>query len=140
LDVFEPSLQSIPNQSFTTDQLSFLTAAIIEMGIINCTHVIAVMTPNTRGTQWVPYEYGRITDSPIKGKACAWKHPQLIELPEYMYLGELTTNEIEIQNWFIKEYDSMKSNFPECNNCNVEEDYAKEKKRLLQESTLSLPN
>jgi hypothetical protein len=41
-------------------ELSIFTAALIEMGLLNCTHVIAALTGNTKGSQWVPYEYGRL--------------------------------------------------------------------------------
>lgn len=43
---------------------SIVTAAIIEMALLNCSHVIAVMTNNTAGSQWVPYEYGRVKEPP----------------------------------------------------------------------------
>lgn len=108
VDVLDPGLRSLDdNTYYTKEQISILTACIIEMALINCTHVITLMTPNTRGSQWVPYEYGRITEIPsVYERACAWKHPLLskADLPEYMDLGIIAENEHDIISWLNKEY------------------------------------
>src|SRR5271165_4687046 len=58
-------------------------AAIIEMALRNCTHVIAAHTPpppNTswRPSQWIPYELARAkAGSVISRQAAGWFHPQV---------------------------------------------------------------
>ena len=58
-------------------------AAIIEMALLNCTHVIAAHTPppNTswRPSQWIPYELARAkkAGSVISRQAAGWFHPQV---------------------------------------------------------------
>jgi hypothetical protein len=106
LDILDPGLQSLPNmQMLSEDQKRWLIAGIIEMGIINSTHVISLITSNTIGSMWVPYEYGRITGIPtVSGRACAWKHPGLqYYFPEYLLLGNVTQNEYDINNWLQAE-------------------------------------
>lgn len=66
LDVLDPTLtapafNSVPGAS-TPSQTAAAIAAIVEMALLNSTHVMAVMTVNTKGSQWVPYEYGRVRD------------------------------------------------------------------------------
>ena len=108
LDIFDPGLRLLANNTTIPSNLvPLITACIIEMALINCTHVIACMTPATRGTLWMPYEYGRITKIPgFYRRACAWLHPDLIpaDFPEYMHLGVIAKNEQEISRWLNSEY------------------------------------
>ena len=86
---------------------SVLTAAIIEMALLNCTHVLAAMTCNTSGSQWVPYEYGRVKEPRALSTAssCWWDTTTLssISFPEYMHLGAILLNEAEISMWLQQE-------------------------------------
>jgi hypothetical protein len=107
LDVFSPVL-SFPVPPGAQTQLSaFATAAVIEMGLLNSSHVMAVMTPNTMGAQWVPYEYGRVRDPvPITWQAACWPESSLLPsaVPEYLYLGAITNSETDIKKWLLSEY------------------------------------
>lgn len=92
----------------TPIEISILTAAIIEMGLLNCTHVIAAMTKNTKGSQWVPYEYGRIKEAtPVAMNAASWWDattlPKIEDLPEYLYLAPVLANETRIRAWLAGE-------------------------------------
>jgi hypothetical protein len=107
VDVLDPDLQSLTNSRIPERLFPLITACIIEMALINCTHVIACLTPNSRGTLWIPYEYGRITELPgLSVNACAWLNPNLlsVDFPEYMLLGEITKNEREIETWLQSEW------------------------------------
>ena len=64
VDVLDPDLQALSKSTIAGSLIPLVTACIIEMALINCTHVIACMTPHSRGTLWIPYEYGRITELP----------------------------------------------------------------------------
>jgi hypothetical protein len=106
LDVLDPDLNKLPAIKNFTNLLPLLTACIIEMALINCTHVLACLTPNSRGTLWIPYEYGRITELPgLSTNACGWLHPDLPagECPDYMLLGRITETEKEIETWLANE-------------------------------------
>lgn len=103
VDVLDPNLSAIGAHP-DPDDIAILTAAIIEMALINCTHVLVIMTPNTKGSLWVPYEYGRITELPtVHGRAAAWLHPGLNSPPEYLLLGVIAKTEFDIETWFESE-------------------------------------
>ena len=76
-----------------------LIAGIIEMALLNSTHVIAVMTQRTLSSTWVPYEYGRVkADLPHSDTAACWV-PRDLLLPAYLYLGEVTRTKGGVQRW-----------------------------------------
>ncbi|QJW90835.1 hypothetical protein HNV11_16350 [Spirosoma taeanense] len=98
LDVLDPALKALPTFShLSAKRLALLTACIIEMGLINSTHVLAVMTRKTKGGEWVPYEYGRVRQ--VNNTSC-WKHPNhIFTLPDYIELGAITNSEATINSW-----------------------------------------
>jgi len=118
LDALDPwlnALQNKPPGSLSKRQETFLTAGIIEIALVNCSHVIALLTPNMRGTLWVPYEYGRVKDVPIGSlRAGAWIDPGLSpqDLPEYTVLGVMTHKEQEICSWHETELVSWSATCP----------------------------
>jgi hypothetical protein len=107
LDVHDPTLKIANGINILKPKKSILIAGIIEMALINCSHVMAVMTTKTKGSQWVPYEYGRIADVPGVYDACAWQDPSLIDVPGYMYLRPRLHDRKSIDGWF-------KSQNPNC--------------------------
>src|SRR5262249_36624209 len=93
--------------ALTQFEMNVLQAAIIEMALINCTHVVALMTQRTAGSQWVPYEYGRIDRG---GRAkdpatayCVTASIKITDLPEYLHLAPIHKLESEIRLWFRAE-------------------------------------
>ncbi len=107
LDVLDPSLRALGvSGSGNQAQKALATALIIEMALLNCSHLLAVMTDNTAGTMWVPYEYGRVKDlAPISVNPSAWLHVERSTptVPEYMLLGVQHHSECEIDNWLADE-------------------------------------
>lgn len=104
LDVLDPVLAGL--QGVSSGQRSYLvaigTASIIEMALHNSTHVLAVITKNTAGSAWVPYEYGRVQRGASAWPAGCWVDPAVerkTTLPEYLYLGPITRSEPEIEQW-----------------------------------------
>jgi hypothetical protein len=108
LDVLDPALSGVagaPSLPSTADQAA-ATAAVIEMALLNSSHVVAVMTPNTRGSQWVPYEYGRVKAPDTTSlQAAIWldKSVPASSLPEYVHLGAILKSELEIRQWLKSE-------------------------------------
>jgi hypothetical protein len=102
LDVFDPSLQALQAaaSSLKPSQVALLTAGIVEMALVNSTHILVAMTPATRGSLWVPFEYGRVKDVPLASQRTAvWAHPQLApqDFPEYCFLGVIARSEGQIR-------------------------------------------
>ena len=101
------ALETKLQRPLTAFEKDILTAAVIEMALLNCTHVLAVMTQNTVGSQWVPYEYGRVKEPPPLSceASCWWDYTSLpsANFPEYMFLGEILGIESEICLWFRSE-------------------------------------
>jgi hypothetical protein len=100
LDIYDPILKIANGIKIPEPQKSISIAGMIEMALINCTHVLAVMTTKTKGSLWVPYEYGRIADVPGVYDASAWQHPALIGVPGYMYLRPILHDRQSIDGWF----------------------------------------
>ncbi|HEV8482632.1 MAG TPA: hypothetical protein VGV87_03655, partial [Blastocatellia bacterium] len=84
----------------SNSQTSAAIASVIEMGLINSTHVLAVITQNTMGSAWVPYEYGRVKTGlgVTTPQAACWIHNvPASPIPEYLYLGEVATTKQDLQ-------------------------------------------
>ena len=105
IDILDPVL-SVPSAATGLSQ-PLLTACIIEMALLNCTHVIALMTPNSPGSAWIPYEYGRVKNRRLVSfNVAAWIHPRFTRkiFPDYMCLGQNTYDETQIEKWMTDEY------------------------------------
>jgi hypothetical protein len=113
LDVLDATLQSTARASTGTSADALAVALIIEMALLNCTHVIALITPRTPGTYWVPYEYGRVKDSsPHSLRAGCWIHQDVTYWPEYLELGVKTESDDDIRSWLRGEWTAWKRQFP----------------------------
>jgi hypothetical protein len=111
LDVLDSRLQGTAQASTGTPSDALGIALIIEMALLNCTHVIALITPRTPGTYWVPYEYGRVKDSsPHSLRAACWIDQRVTYQPEYLELGVKTRSDDDIRDWLrgeISEWDRV---------------------------------
>ena len=94
LDVLDPQLSGNQSQNATA------IANIIEMALLNCTHVLAVMTDNSLGSNWIPYEYGRVKEKRLMvSNVCAYTFQLSKMLPEYMLLGEVVDDDKGLLGW-----------------------------------------
>lgn len=61
LDILDPNLQQLVGAagSLPPEIAAVAMAACIEMGLLNSTHVLAIVTPDALSSRWVPYEFGR---------------------------------------------------------------------------------
>ena len=111
-------LEASIGRPLNLSEKAILIAAIIEMALLNCTHVIAVMTGATAGSQWVPYEYGRVKEARVRSSrvACWWDSTSLRlgDLPEYLHLSQMNKNEAEVLHWL---QDEMKLHIGKGNAC-----------------------
>ncbi len=94
MDVLDPTLTSV-NLLSSTQQKSVLIATIIEMALLNSSHVIATITNRTATSQWVAYEFGRVKDQTVvASESGSWIHPtEKPSVAEYLYLCPRHTNE-----------------------------------------------
>ena len=122
LDVWDPQLQALQVQarfSLKGEQKAQAIASVIEMVLLNSTHVLAEMSPDTRGSLWVPYEYGRVKDEAVLSfQAACWTHPALRarDFPEYLRLGAVHRTEHEMRGGFGQELSGWRSVNRDCMN------------------------
>jgi hypothetical protein len=88
-----------------------LLAGIIEIALLNSTHVIALHTSHSAGSKWIPYELGRAKARSIfSTQAAGWF--ETTNLPEtcgeYVYLTWQTFSDPDIQNWLRLRQPSVK--------------------------------
>lgn len=117
LDVLEPALHFPNRLAPTPEQRALAVATIVEMGLLNSTHVLALMTTAAERSRWVPYEYGRVKDSSMYSpNAACWIDSQLATatLPEYLLLGARTHSDLEISTWLQTELIAWQSIRPQC--------------------------
>ena len=100
LDVEDPVLTGV-SRTPSSQQKAVLIATIIEIALLNSTHVIATMTKLTEQSTWVPYEFGRVKDQTVVAdESCSWVHPiQRPKLAEYLYLCPYVETENAVENW-----------------------------------------
>jgi hypothetical protein len=81
-------------------------AEAIERGLANCTHLLALISPKTRVSWWVPYEIGSVRG---RSKPLAFfVHKDVSELPAYLVFGREILDQIDFYNW-AKEISSRSS-------------------------------
>ena len=108
LDIVDPKIAAASlKRDLTAYQQAILLAAIIEMALLNCTHVVAVMTKNVPGTMWMPYEYGRVKDSTLTSlRIAAWfdQSWQLSNIAEYFHLGQKLYSDPAVRYWLKRQF------------------------------------
>lgn len=107
LDIEDPSLAAINSIQGLIPAIvkAVLIAATIEIGLLNSTHVIALLSQNAAGSQWIPYEYGRAKSCwPLQNRklwspnAATWIQ-STVNPPEYAYLANVLRTERGLRNW-----------------------------------------
>lgn len=89
-------LDVLDSESQTTDDIT----GVITVNISRCSHLIAVISPSTSQSWWVPFEIGEAT---ISGRRIASFNSGYGSLPEYLKKWPQMTNDDHI-NLFIKAY------------------------------------
>jgi hypothetical protein len=85
---------------------AFLLAAIIEIALLNSTHVMTLHTTNSAGSAWIPYELGRAKARKIlSSQAAGWFDPPKIlpaGCPEYVRLANQTFSHQDVEDGLMK--------------------------------------
>ena len=103
LDVHDPVLTFATGNPLPPLVKSVLIAAIIEMGLLNSSHVVSLQTTRSRHSRWVPYEFGRAKARlPFSGNAASWFEKGIVPDPDgdYLSLAFCAPTELDLQNWF----------------------------------------
>lgn len=89
LDAFNPALSTSGNPEKVT--------GVIDFGLSACTHLLAVVSDNTRGSWWVPYEFGVARNRPVP---CGLTLLQNVkDLPEYLQTAHTVQDVYGLVNW-----------------------------------------
>ena len=111
LDIHDPNLKNAQLFQGALGPLRYaiVIAAIIEMALINCTHVVAAHTLSTQQdiqwvpSQWIPYEFGRAKARGIvTAQAAGWFQPPIApeKRGEYVLLANVLRTDQEVVDWF----------------------------------------
>jgi hypothetical protein len=109
LDIHDPTLQWANGRITSLGNVAgaILLAAIIEIALLNSTHVIALHTINSAGSTWIPYELGRAKARKIfSSQAAGWFDPPKIlpsGCPEYVHLAHQTFSHQDVEDWLMKQ-------------------------------------
>lgn len=108
LDLHDPSLAKLnaklrAHNSLPPTVKALATATIIEMALLNCTHVLAIWSAGTRGSEWVPYEYGRVKHPKLTSLRTAVLANNRFRIPDYVYLGLRHKTLRDVENWLHNE-------------------------------------
>jgi len=72
-------------------------ALAIERGLMHCTHLLALLSPKTKGFWWVPYEIGSCR---AREKTFAFLvHKDLSDLPAYLIFGKNLLDQYDFYKW-----------------------------------------
>ncbi|GGB80643.1 hypothetical protein GCM10008019_41140 [Deinococcus soli (ex Cha et al. 2016)] len=91
VDVYIEALAPISNRdpSVVTD--------VIDFGLNACSHLIAIISNNTRGSWWVPYEIGIAKHRPVPYGLLVLDN--VTQLPEYLANAPIIKDNYELINW-----------------------------------------
>jgi hypothetical protein len=120
LDVHDPTLALVNRLPANDPRKSLLIAAIVEIALLNCSHVIALHTSSSRSSRWVPYELGRAKAHGIVSRqAAGWfQQGQTVSgCGDYVQLAVMTHDEHQIGAWLQKDVGGKANNVPFGKDC-----------------------
>jgi hypothetical protein len=106
LDVHDPHLVAATGSSLPSPAYEVLIAALIEIALLNTTHIVSVHTKSSDGSRWMPYEMGRAKQRRVfSSRSCGWfdSSSDPASRPvvgEYMFLAAQAKSEAELNAWF----------------------------------------
>lgn len=99
LDVWDPTLSKLQHSALPDKAKGMLIALSIEMGLLNSTYLVALITENAAGSAWIPYEYGRVKPKSPFAVEVAARLSRGVTAAEYLHLGAKVKNDDEVINW-----------------------------------------
>lgn len=105
LDVHDPTLMRV--NAFASEPLrSILIALIVEIALLNSTHVIALHATHSIASRWVPYELARAKARGLTSlQAAGWFEPGQTPKTcgDYVQLAVMTNDEQQVIDWIRME-------------------------------------
>jgi hypothetical protein len=114
LDVHDPTLMRI-NATLSNPLRSILIAFIVEIALLNSTHVIALHTTHSVASRWVPYELARAKARGLTSpEAAGWFEPGQTpsSCGDYVQLAVMTHNEPQVIDWIRRVPRAGSANVP----------------------------
>jgi hypothetical protein len=116
LDIHDPVLV-LANRIVPPSDLRYpiIIAAIIEMALLNSTHLIAVHSVHSLSSKWVPYELGRVRDRRIRSSNTGgWFHPAILpnQCGDYVHLCKIATGGEPLVISWLKKWANGRSALP----------------------------
>jgi hypothetical protein len=105
LDIHDLGFSTTGAPSVPASIHAALIAVIIEMALLNCTHVVSMQTKNARGSRWVPYELGRAKERVrIATNAASWFEDPIWLDPggDYLALTFCAQRDLDLYAWLHK--------------------------------------
>ena len=99
VDVWLDDLERLPEQPSTPAEHLKLTEAI-ETGLQSSTHLLALVTPHTKGSWWVPFEIGSCRA--LRRGLAFLLHRDVSDIPSYMVVGESLVDKEALFAWAEK--------------------------------------
>jgi hypothetical protein len=112
LDIHNPALRFANVTTAPPPIKAVVIAAIIEIGLLNSSHVVAVQTSASQRSRWVPYEFGRAKQRlPVSGRAASWFESGTGPDPngDYLSLAFCAATESQLEGWFVAQRGSAPS-------------------------------
>ena len=105
LDVHNPNLTYLNGSTIPTPAKEILIAAVIEMALLNCSHLLAVITQKSFGSKWIPYEFGRAKlRLLVSGNSSVWLDNGIkaADCGEYVHLSPVNGSTREVEAWLLQ--------------------------------------
>jgi hypothetical protein len=102
LDVHDPKLTTANILVLPPQVKSILVAGIIEMALVNCTHIVSMQTKNAQKSLWVPYEFGRAKERRLLAtNAASWFENGVTPSGngDYLWLAFCAFTSAGLKNW-----------------------------------------
>lgn len=99
LDVWDPTLSNLGASPASDASKALLIALTIEMGLLNATCLVALITAGAAGSTWIPYEYGRVKPNSVFSVNVAARISAGVSGPEYFNLGPKLADNTDVINW-----------------------------------------
>lgn len=106
LDVHDPKLAWANRAVLPVRIRALLIAAIIEIALLNSTHVVALHTSKSQHSRWIPYEFGRAKQRlPASWNAASWFEAGIAPDPkgDYLSLAYCAATEQKLESWFANQ-------------------------------------
>lgn len=101
LDVLDPQVKRLG-----TLPPSITTSAVIEMAMLNCTHVIAIRSASNPASRWIDYQFGRVRSrAAYSWQTGSWLTPEIPATSDDLGLGMITREKSAILTWLNSEFE-----------------------------------